>query len=101
MLDTGYAIRLTVDIIAWKVTVWWTGLQGALTRNLRTCDRRIVLSSFKYDNLDTLGLQTRRLRPTNYSNLCTVFRRLAEAHLVALQMLVALAVSGLFQAIWP
>ena len=99
MLDTGFAIRLTVNMVAWKCTVWWTKLVGVLNRILRTHDRRIVLSSFETGSLDTQGSQRHRSRTIHYSNVRTLFRRLVEAHLVPLQMLVALAVPGIFQVV--
>ena len=101
MLDSGFAIRLAADMFARRWNVWWMRLLGITARSLRQYGQRIVLSPCGQGKLDTFGPHARGLQPIHQSNIRTIVRRLVEAHLVPVQMAIALAVPTLFQAIWP
>lgn len=101
MLDTGFAICLAMSMFIRRFQVWRTRLLYMVSRNVRRCGQITILSSYGSGQQELHCSTHHGMQAVQHSNVRTVFRRLFEAHIVPLHMMVAVALPALYRSSWP
>lgn len=99
MVDMGFAICLAMSMFIRRFQVRRTRLLCMVSRNVRRCGQPTVLSSYGSGQKEFHRSTHRGMQAIQHSNVRTVFRRLFEAHIVPLHVMVAVALPALYQSV--